>query len=179
VILRARVEDEVLGQAAGALVVVAEVLVEVVDDRRAAPPRDRDQKSVEQADDGDHRRRAEQRPDQPDDLIAMNDQRPAEEVRADGDEIVLEREPDRLTVGRAAEPVLRDDRVDADEDRERRRQHVGNVDAERELTRAQDSESDTRERDRQQDLLPGLEGGQSAPSNPGPVQSCHDRVVRR
>ena len=48
-ILGAGVEDEVLRQAAGAVVVVAELLVEIVDDGRVSPPRDRDEEDVERA----------------------------------------------------------------------------------------------------------------------------------
>src|SRR5207247_459616 len=97
----------------------AEVLVEVIDDRGVAPPGDRNEEVVEEPEPGDRGRRTDDGPDEPDELLAANDHRATEEVHADGNEIVLEREPDRRPVGRPAEPVLRQDRVHADEYRER------------------------------------------------------------
>jgi len=109
------------------VVVVAEVLVEVVDDRGVAPPRDRNQEVVEEPEHGDGSCRTDDGPDEPDELLAAEDHGAAEEVGADRNEIVLEREADRRPVGRSAEPVLRQDRVHADECREREGENVGGV----------------------------------------------------
>ena len=122
------VEDEVLGQPAGAVVVVAEVLVEVVDDRRVTPPGDRHEEVVEEPEHRDRSRGTEERPDEGHELLAAKDDRPAEEVRTDRNEVVLEREPDRAVVGGAVEPALGQHRVEADDQPEHRGEHVARVD---------------------------------------------------
>ena len=159
------------------MVVVAEVLVEVVDDRRVAPPRDRDEEVVHEPERGDRGRSAQQRPGQRHELLAAKHERSSEEVRTDRDEVVLQSEPDRRAVGCSSKPVLREDRVDADEQAEGQREDVGRMNAEGKPARTQGVEGHPAEGDGQQDLLPGLEGGQSAPSYSGPVEGGQDRVV--
>ena len=154
------------------------MLVEVVDDRRVAPPGDRNEEVVDQAQSRDGRCGAEQCPDERHELFATQYERAPEEVGADRDQIVLQREPDRRAVGGAAKPVLRKDRVDADEQPEGDGEQVGRMKAEGQPPLAQDLERDPCEDHPQEDLLPGLDGGQSAPAHPGPVERGHDRVVR-
>ena len=105
--------------------------MEVVDDGGVAPPRDRDEEVVEQPEHGDHRGRADEGPDETDELLTTEDHGAAQEVRADRNQVVLEREPDRTVVGRAVEPALRQQRVNAHQRRERDREHVDRVDPER------------------------------------------------
>jgi len=159
------------------VVVVAELLVEVVDDGRVPPPGDRHEEVVEKTDDGDDAGDSEQRPRNRHELLAAKHQRAAEEVRTDRDEIVLEREPDRRMVGRAVERRLRQHRVHADEHAERGGEHVDRPNLEREPPRTDRIDEHARKRDSEQDLLPGLEGGQSAPTHAGAVQGRHHRVV--
>ena len=80
-------------------------------------------------------------------------------------------------VGGPVEPRLRQHRVHADEHRERKREHIDGADREGEPARADRIDEHPSERDSEQDLLPGLDGGQRAPAHAGAVESCHDRVV--
>ena len=100
------VEHEVLRETTGAVVVVAELLVEVIDDGRVAPPRDRNEEIVEEPEHRDRGCRTDDRPGDADKIVASEDHRPAEEVGADRNEVVLQCEPDRGPVGSPAEPVL-------------------------------------------------------------------------
>ena len=179
VILGAGVEDEVLRQPARAVVVVAELLVEVVDDGRVTPPRDRDEEVVDETEQRDARRQHRAASTTSGTSSSRRDeQRAAEEVRADGNQVVLEREPDRGPVGRAVKPALRQHRVHAHDEREREREHVDERGCEtRAGARAPRRRPPARARP-EEDFLPGLERGQSAPANSRAVQSGHDRVVR-
>ena len=152
--------------------------MKVVDNGGVAPPRDRHEEVVEQADCGHRPGDADQRPREQHELLAAQQQRAAEKVGAGRNQIVLEREPDRGTVRRAAEPRLRQHRVDADEHGERERQQVDGADAEREPARSHRVRAHPREGNSEEDFLPGLEGGQSAPANSRAVEGGHDRVVR-
>ena len=89
----------------------------------------------------------------------------------------LSASPIAAVVGRTVEPALRQQRVDAHGHCEEQREHVRRIDPKRQASRAQRAERHAREADREQDLLPGLEGGQSAPADSGAVERGHDRVV--
>ena len=172
------VEHEVLREPACAVVVVAEVFVEVGDDRGLAPPRDRHEEIVEEADHGDRGCRADDGPDEPDELLAPQDHGTAEKVRPDRNEIVLQREPDRGPVGSPPEPILRENRVHAHDRGEDNGEDVGDVSPKGEPAGTQYLASDSSEGDAEQKLLPGLESCKSAAANTGAVQRRHDRVVR-
>ena len=177
-ILRAGVVDEVLRQAAGAVVVVTELFVEVVDDRRIAPPGDRNQEVVEQPERRDRRCRADERPHERHQLVAAEEDRTSQKVGAHGNQVVLEREPDRRAVGQAAERVLRQNRVHANDEREAEGEDVHSVNAERQPSVAHGIERHSRERNREQDLLPRLDGGERASVDPGPIERGHHSVVQ-
>ena len=112
------------------MVVVAEVLVEVVDDCGVAPPRDRNEEVIEKPEHGDRGCRGDDGPDEPDEFLAAENHRAAQEIRADRHEVVLQREADRTVIGRAVEPALRQQGVDAHQHCERDREHVGGVNPE-------------------------------------------------
>jgi hypothetical protein len=159
------------------VVVVAELLVEVRDDRRIPPPRDRDEEVIDQTDYRNAGGRPHDGPNEWHQVVPAQDEGASEEIRPDRNEIVLQREPDRAAVGRPVEPALRQDGVDANEDPEHERENVRSLDAKREPPLVNGIERDAAERNCEQDLLPGLECGQSAPPHTRAVQRGHDRVV--
>src|SRR5205823_4791815 len=179
VILGARVVDEVLRQPAGAVVVVAEMVAEVVDDGARSPPADRDRVDVDEPDRGDGGRGAEQRPRQPTQVLAAEPQRAAEEVRTDRDEIVPRTEQDGVPAGSAAECILRDQRVDDDERGEGERERVHDPEVERQLSLPPRLDRNADERDAEQDLLPRRDDGQRGAAQAGSVERGHRRVVHR
>jgi hypothetical protein len=82
-----------------------------------------------------------------------------------------------VAVGRTVQPALREDGIEADERAERHRERVDRTGPEREPPRPQRVGSNPRERDREQDLLPGLDRSQGRAVDPGAVQRRHDGVV--
>ena len=130
------VERQVVGQAAGAVVVEAELMAEVPDRAGAAPPLDVDGVEVDQPAHGERRTGAEQRPADPAQLHAVEDERAAEAVRDHGDEPVPKAVEDRLRARLPVEHVLRDERVEADDPGERQREPVDEPRAERQPARA-------------------------------------------
>ena len=90
---------------------------------------------------------------------------------------MLEREPDRVTVRRSAEHVLRDQRVHAHERAVGECECVDRSRPKRKRTRARGVKDDPSERDRQQDLLPRLDCRQRTPANAGSVQGRAHGVV--
>jgi hypothetical protein len=90
---------------------------------------------------------------------------------------VLQCEADRRAVRGPVEPALRQERVHADDHCECQRKEVDRADAEREPTCPDRLDRDTREGDAEQNLLPRLNGSESAVANPRPVQRRHDGVV--
>src|SRR5204862_6075295 len=104
VFLGAGVVDEVLRQTSGAVVVVTQLLVEVVDDRRVSPPRDRDQEVVEQTERSNSSSGADERPHEWNQLVAAEEHRASEEIRPNGNEVVLERQAHGRAVGETVQP---------------------------------------------------------------------------
>ena len=90
---------------------------------------------------------------------------------------MLQRKPDRVAVGGAVEPALRQHGVQADEHTERQREDVDRVHAEGQPPLAQRIESHPRKSDGEQDLLPGLDCGERTVAEAGAVERRHDGVV--
>ncbi len=124
----ARVEREVLRQAGRAVVVVAELVVEVPDGARMAPPLDRHRVDLDQSPRRDRRSRSRDRPAQ---RAHRGHDRATEEVRSDEDEVVTQPVQDCLRPGVPAERTLGDHGVQDDERRERKREVVDEAWAER------------------------------------------------
>ncbi len=168
-----------LGAHAGAVVVVAEVAVEVVDDAVRPPPRDRNGVDVDEADSGDDRRDAEQRHGQPAQVYTRDEERTAEEVRPDGHDVVAQCERDCLVTGGAVERRLRNQRVQNCQRGEGERKDVRDTGIERKPPRACGVGADTDERDGEQDLLPRSDRRQRRAPDPGRIERRHHGVVHR
>src|SRR5436190_2198380 len=183
------VVDEVLGQPvhgaarlgphSRAVVVVAELPVEVVDDAVSPPPADRDRVHVGEAGRRDERRDDEQRPGEAPQVVAPEQKRAPEEVGADGHEVVAKPECYGLVSGLSPERRLGHERVHDDDHGERDCEQVDDAEAERELSFAESDDADVEERDCQQDLLPGRDRSQRRAADPPRVERRHDGVVER
>src|SRR6478752_3287353 len=121
--------------------------VEVVDDAVRAPPADRDRVRIDEPDPGDGGGHAEQRPSEPTEIAPAELQRPTEEVGADRNEIVPQRERDGLAPRLAVESGLRDQRVHDDERGEGDRERVDEARPKRKTPGSPRVERDPRERD--------------------------------
>ena len=160
------------------MVVVAELLVEVVHDAVRPPPADRYGVDVDDAERGDERGRAEKRPHETPQVVARQLQRAAEEERADGDEVVPGRECDRVVAGAPAERRLRNERICDDDEAEREREAVDDAGPERQPPRLHRVPYHARERDDEQDLLPGRDRRQRRAADAGCIERRHSRVVQ-
>src|SRR5437588_11913533 len=145
--LGARVVDEVLRQIASAVVVVAELLVEVVGHARGAPRADRDSVDLDEPERGHGGSGAGDRPAETSELRAAESERAPEEVRADRDQVVLEPEQHCLVPGVPAERRLWNDPIDEDDEREGERKRVDDAGREGEAPRAESVERDPEARD--------------------------------
>ena len=161
------------------MVVEAELVAEVADRAGAAPPLDVHGVEVDEPADGERGPRAEQRPADPAQLVAAQDQRAAEEVRDDGDEPVAEAVEDRLRARLSVEHILRDERVEADDGREREREPVDHAQREGELALADRVRRDARHGHCEQRLLPRLHDVDLPPAQPGVVEQRQHEVVER
>ena len=164
------VERPVVRQAAGAVVVEPELVAEVADGARAAPPLDVHRIQLDEPADGERSTGAEQRPADPAQLVAAQDQRPAEEVRDHGDEAVAEAVEDGLRAGCSVQHVLRDERVEADDGCEREREPVHGARLKRQRACADRVRDDARHGHREQHLLPRLHDVDLPPAQPGVVE---------
>ena len=164
---------------ARAVVVVAELLVEVVDDTVRPPPADRDGVHVDQADRGHDGRGPQKGPAEAAEVVPPEAERAAEKVRRDRDEIVPHRERDRLPAGLATQGRLRHERIRDDEHAEGQRERIGDTGPERQRARPDRIARDPEERDRKQDLLPRRDQGQRRPAHAGRVEPRHRGVVDR
>src|SRR5258705_322619 len=104
--------------------------------------------------------------------------RRAEKARPAGNEIGRRGEPERGAAGGPPEPLLRENRVHADENGEGDGEGIGDVKPKGQPAGAKHLESDSGERDAEENLLPGLDSSQSAAAKTGAAQRRHDRVVR-
>jgi hypothetical protein len=103
------------------VVVVAELLVEEIRNRRPSPPRDRHGVVVDQPDHRHHDAGRHERDRKTLQVRSAEQQRAAEHVTADRQSIVMEGVDASLRAGRAAEHRLRDQRVDDEQPEERQR----------------------------------------------------------
>ena len=163
---------------AGAVVVVAEMQVEVVDDAVRPPPADRHEIDVGEAERSDGSRYAEQRPREPPQVVATQDERPSEEVRADRDHVVAQRERDGVSRRVAAERGLRDDRVHRAEQSERECDPVPEPRAEGQSPLLHCVAQHPEEGNGEQDLLPRGDRRQRRAADAGGIERRHDGVVR-
>ena len=83
----------------------------------------------------------------------------------------------RLRARRSVQHVLRDERVEADDGREREREPVHHARREGELARADRVRRDARHRDGEQRLLPRLHDVDLPPAQPGVVEQRQHEVV--
>ena len=143
--------------------------MEVVDDAVRPPPADRDGVCIDETGSGNDRRDSEERPAQPLEVLAAQVQRSAEEEGADRHEVVPEGEADRLVTCLAIEHGLRDQRVDDDERCKGDGEPVHDARSKRQLPHAPRLVSDARERDGEQDLLPGGDRGERRAAHAGGV----------
>ena len=173
------VERPVVGQAAGTVVVEAELVAEVADRAGAAPPLDVHGVEVDQPAHGERRTRAEQRPADPAQLHTVDDERAAEEVRDDRDEAVAKAVEDGARAGFPVEHVLRDERVEADDGCERQREPVDHTRAEGKPSLADRVRRHARHGHGEQRLLPGLHGVDRTAAQPRVVEQRQHEVVQR
>ena len=172
VVSRRRVEDEVLRQAAWAVEVEAELLAEVRRHVGVLPPVDRHREDLDGA---EHRNGCSSREDEV--TERRKDERAAQEVRGDAGAGMPEPVEDRLGVGLAAEPVLREHRVEKDEAREDDRERVDEPGAERQRSRGERIPRHPRQRDREQHFLPRGDQRERRPLDADGEEARHDRVV--
>ncbi len=151
VVLVARVEHPVLGQAGEALVVEPELLAVPTGDAGVAPRLQRDEREVGESDHRhDDRRHRDQAAD-PAALLPRESGQPAERIRGDGKEVMTKCEQLPARGRLAAEHVLRDRPVHDDHRGVGHREHVGRLDR-REVPRVPRDEDERNEEER---LLPG------------------------
>ncbi len=174
-VLAARVVDPVLGKPGQALVVQSELLAVPAGNAGLAPGLELDERQVDETDDRDPGR--DERDDRSDAApVAPPDGRqPAERVAGDRQEVVPEREELPARRRLAAEPVLRDHRVQDDDERVAHREHVRRHGA---PTTAH-LHGDDDERDEEQRLLPGGDGVQRSAANAELPELREERVVER
>ena len=106
-------------------------------------------------------------------------QRPAEEVRADRDLVVPQRERYCVAVGETAERGLRDECVRRDDDAERQREPVHEHWPKGQPPLAKRVDEHANERDREQDLLPRRDRRQRRAAHARRVERRHRSVVQR
>ena len=173
------VERPVVREAARTVVVEAELVAEVADRAGAAPPLDVDRIEVDQPADGQRCTGAEQRPADPAELDAVEDQRAAEEVRDDRDKPVAKAVEDRPRAGFPVEHVLRDEGVEADDGCEGEGEPVDDPRAERKPSLADRVQGHARNGHGEQGFLPGLHGVDRSAAQPGVVEQREHEVVQR
>ena len=174
VILVAGVEDEVLRQAPRAVVVEAELLVEVGGNARVFPALDRNGVHLHDPEHGDAGGGDEHEPPQRRQL-----DRAPEEVRGDAREVVSQRIENRGRVGFAAERALRQHRVEEDEGRENERQRVDERRPEREAPCGDRVARDPGERHGEEHLLPRGDQAERRALDAEREEARHERVVQR
>ncbi len=174
VALVAGVEDEVLRQAPRAVVVEAELLVEVGGNVGVLPALDRHRVHLHDPEHGDAGGGDEHEPPQRRQL-----DRAPEEVRGDAREVVSQRIEDRRRVGSAAERALRQHRVEEDERCEDERQRVDERRPEREAACGDRVARDPGERHGEQHLLPRGDQAERRALDAEREEPGHDRVVHR
>ena len=172
-----RVVDEVLGQAREALVGEPELIAEPAGRARVAPPRERDRVDVQEPEGGDTRGGREDRRSEPPQVGSGQLEPATEEVGPDRDEIVAQPVEDALVRRAAAEPALRDQRVDDDEDR-RSASASQSVALPSNGSRPRARTTST-SAEREQHLLPGRDDRQSRPAHARVPELGHHDVVER